>query len=124
MFGGGAHAGRRVDIQDFMVVAVGAGDYSQALDWTAEVYIAAGKLMSDAGLAQGVADEGGYWPAFASNEQGLDFLVKAIERAGLTPGQDMAISLDVAANDFFKDGQYCLATDNRGVDSDGFSEML
>ncbi|MEQ8954188.1 MAG: phosphopyruvate hydratase [Porticoccaceae bacterium] len=124
IFGGGAHAGRRVDIQDFMVVAVGAGDYSQALDWTAEVYIAAGKLMSDAGLAQGVADEGGYWPAFASNEQGLDFLVKAIERAGLTPGQDMAISLDVAANDFFKDGQYCLATDNRVVDSDGFSEML
>jgi len=124
IFGGGAHAGRRVDIQDFMVIAVGACDYSQALDWTAEVYIAAGQLMNDAGLAQGVADEGGYWPAFASNKQGLDFLLKAIEKAGLTPGQDMAISLDIAANDFFQGGRYCLATDNRVVDSDGFSEIL
>jgi enolase len=124
IFGGGAHAGRRVDIQDFMAIAVGASDYSQALDWTAEVYIAAGKLMSDAGLMQGVADEGGYWPAFDSNEQGLDFLLKAIEKAGLIPGQDVAISLDIAANDFSKDGKYCLATDNRVVDSDGFSEIL
>ena len=124
IFGGGAHAGRRVDIQDFMVIAIGAADYAQALDWTAEVYIAAGKLMSEAGLKQGVADEGGYWPAFESNEQGLDFLVKAIEGAGLTPGQDVAISLDIAATDFYRDGQYHLATDNRIIDSDGLSEML
>lgn len=124
IFGGGAHAGRRVDIQDFMVIAVGAADYAQALDWTAEIYISAGNLMSDAGLKQGVADEGGYWPAFRSNEQGLDFLVKAIEGAGLAPGSDVAISLDIAATDFWRDGQYHLATDNRVVDSDGLSEML
>ena len=124
IFGGGAHAGRRVDIQDFMVIAVGAADYAQALDWTAEVYISAGKLMSDAGLKQGVADEGGYWPAFESNEQGLDFLVRAIESAGLSPGHDVAISLDIAATDFHRDGLYYLAKDNRVIDSDGLSEML
>ncbi len=124
IFGGGAHAGRRVDIQDFMVIAIGAQTYEQALEWTAEVYIAAGKIMSDAGLNQGVADEGGYWPAFDSNEQALDYLVQAIERAGFTPGEDIAISLDIAATDFGKSGRYQLSTDGQTVDSDGLSEML
>jgi enolase len=86
--------------------------------------MAAGKLMSDAGLMQGVADEGGFWPAFNSNEQALDFLVRSIERAGFTPGQDVAISLDIAATDFGKSGRYRLSTDDRDVDSDGLSEML
>ena len=124
IFGGGVHAGRRVDVQDFMVIAVGAQTYGQSLEWTAEVYMAAGKLMSDAGLMQGVADEGGFWPAFNSNEQALDFLVRSIERAGFTPGQDVAISLDIAATDFGKSGRYRLSTDDRDVDSDGLSEML
>ena len=124
IFGGGAHAGRRVDIQDFMVIAVGAASYVQALEWTAEVYRAAGKIMSDAGLLQGVADEGGFWPAFGSNEQALDFLVRAIENAGFTPGADLAISLDIAATDFGLNGRYQLSTDNKAVDSDGLSEML
>ena len=124
IFGGGAHAGRRVDVQDFMVIAVGATDYAQTLEWTAEVYRAAGALMSEAGLLQGVADEGGYWPAFDSNEKALDFLVRAIERAGFTPGQDVAISLDIAASDFGKNGCYTLARDARQVDSDGLAEML
>lgn len=124
IFGGGAHAGRRVDVQDFMVIAVGATDYTQALEWTAEVYRAAGTLMGEAGLLQGVADEGGYWPAFDSNEQALDFLLRAIERAGYTAGQDVAISLDIAASDFGQGGQYKLARDGRRVDSDGLCEML
>ncbi|RLA38026.1 MAG: phosphopyruvate hydratase [Gammaproteobacteria bacterium] len=124
IFGGGAHAGRRVDVQDFMVIAVGAGSYAQALDWTAEVYRAAGLIMADAGLLQGVADEGGYWPAFTSNEQALDFLVRAIERAGFIPGDDLAISLDIAATDFGRDGRYRLARDDREVDADGLAEML
>jgi enolase len=124
IFGGGAHAGRRVDVQDFMIIAVGAPDYAQSLEWTAEVYRAAGDLMKEAGLLQGVADEGGYWPAFDNNEKALDFLVRAIERAGYTPGQDIAISLDIAASDFGKDGRYTLALDGRQVDSDGLSEML
>lgn len=124
IFGGGAHAGRRVDVQDFMVIAVGAADYAQSLDWTADVYRAAGTLMAEAGLLQGVADEGGYWPAFGSNEQALDFLLRAIDRAGLTPGQDMAISLDIAASDFGQGGRYTLARDGRQLDSDGMCEML
>lgn len=124
IFGGGAHAGRRVDVQDFMVIALGAESYGQSLEWTAEVYRAAGKIMSEAGLMQGVADEGGFWPAFDSNEQALDFLLRAIEGAGFTPGSEVAISLDIAATDFGKNGNYRLSTDGKTVDSDGLSEML
>jgi enolase len=124
IFGGGAHAERRVDVQDFMVVAVGAADYAQSLEWTAEVYRAAGALMREAGLLRGVADEGGYWPAFDGNEKALDFLLRAIERAGYTPGQDVAISLDIAASDFGRGGEYTLSRDARRIDSDGMSEML
>ena len=124
IFGGGAHAARRVDVQDFMVIAVGADSYAQSLEWTAEVYLAAGMLMREAGLMQGVADEGGFWPAFDSNEQALDYLMRAIERAGLTPGGDVAISLDIAATDFYQDGHYRLSKDGRITDADGLAEML
>lgn len=124
ILGGGAHAGRRVDIQDFMVIAVGAGDYVQALDWTAEVYHATGAIMAEEGRLRGVADEGGYWPAFDSNEAGLDILMRAIERAGLRPGEDMAISLDIAASEFGRDGRYHLALEDRELDSDGLVDML
>ncbi len=124
IFGGGAHAGRRVDVQDFMVIAVGASSYAQALDWTAEVYHAAGHLMAESGLLQGVADEGGFWPAFETNEQALDVLVRAIERAGRRPGDEVAISLDVAATDFGQRGRYRLARDGREIDSAALAEML
>jgi enolase len=124
IFGGGAHAGRRVDVQDFLVIAVGAGSYAQALDWTAEVYRAAGALMAEAGLLQGVADEGGFWPAFDGNEQALDYLVRAIERAGRVPGDEVAISLDIAATDFGRGGRYTLARDGLEVDGDALAEML
>ena len=124
IFGGGAHAGRRLDVQDFMVIAVGAADYAQALDWTAEVYRAAGRIMAEAGLLQGVADEGGHWPAFETNEQALDTLVRAIEQAGFAPGDEVAISLDVAATDFGRDGRYRLAADDRTLGSDELGDML
>lgn len=124
IFGGGAHAGRRVDVQDFMVIAVGAKDYEEALDWTARVYLAAGRLMADAGILQGVADEGGFWPVFDTNEAALDMLVRAIEAAGLVPGAEVAISLDIAASEFGADGQYQLGLEGRALDSDGLSEML
>lgn len=124
IFGGGAHAGRRVDIQDFMVVVPGAASFDQALEWTAEVYLAAGALMAERGLLQGVADEGGYWPAFDSNEAALDALMRAIERAGFTPGQEIAISLDIAASEFHQNGRYRLALDGRALDSDAMAEML
>ncbi len=124
IFGGGAHAGRRVDIQDFMVIAVGAADYAEALDWTAEVYRAAGGLMAEAGKLSGVADEGGYWPVFDNNEDALGMLVKAIEHAGYEPGRDVAISLDIAASEFGENGRYRLARDDRDLDSNGLIEML
>jgi enolase len=124
IFGGGAHAGRRVDIQDFMIVAPQARNFDQALEWTAEVYRAAGELMAERGLLQGVADEGGFWPAFDSNEAALDALMRSIERAGFTAGQEIAISLDIAASEFHESGSYRLARDGRTLDSDGMSAML
>jgi enolase len=124
IFGGGAHAGRRVDIQDFMVMPVGAASFAQALEMTAEVYRAAGELMGAAGKLAGVADEGGWWPAFGTNEEALDWLVRAIERAGFAPGSDLAISLDVAASEFGRSGRYRLGLEGRSIDADGMIEML
>jgi enolase len=124
IFGGGAHAARRVDVQDFMVMCPAAGSFSEALEWTAEIYLAAGALMKKAGKLQGVADEGGYWPAFDSNEQALDMLMKAIADAGLRAGEQVGISLDIAASEFGRDGRYVLALDGRSLDSGEMIAML
>jgi enolase len=124
IFGGGAHAARRVDIQDFMIIAPAATSFTEALDWTAEVYRAAGDFMKSTGRLQGVADEGGYWPAFKSNEEALDALVHAIEAAGFKPGNEVAISLDVAASEFGRNGEYTLALDNRKLDTGAMIDML
>jgi enolase len=124
IFGGGAHAGRRVDVQDFMVVCPGASSFAQALEWTAEVYRHAGLLMAQRGSLFGVADEGGWWPDFSSNEQALEMLVLAIERAGFIPGDQVAIALDIAASEFGRQGQYRLGLESRELDSDGMIEML
>ena len=124
IFGGGAHAGRRVDVQDFMVVCPGASSFAQALEWTAEVYRHAGLLMAQRGSLFGVADEGGWWPDFSSNEQALEMLLLSIERAGFIPGEQVAIALDIAASEFGKLGQYRLGLESRALDSDGLIEML
>lgn len=124
IFGGGAHAAGRVDVQDFMVIAVGAPDYPTALDWTAEVYRAAGRLMADSGRLAGVADEGGFWPAFDTNEQALETLVCAIEAAGLIPGEQVAIALDIAASEFGRDGRYRLAREGREMDSAAMAALV
>ena len=124
IFGGGAHAGRRVDVQDFMVMALGAQSFDEALVMTAEVYRSAGSLMHSRGLLQGVADEGGWWPAFDSNEEALEMLLRAIESAGYTPGQEMAISLDIAASEFGHGGRYRFGLEQRDFDSDGLAEVL
>ena len=124
IFGGGAHAGRRTDVQDFMVVAPRAKSFAEALEVTAEVYRAAGAIMADRGLLQGVADEGGWWPAFSTNEEALDTLMRAIERAGLVPGEDVSLSLDIAASEFGQGGRYRLGLDQRELDRDALAEML
>ena len=124
IFGGGAHAGRRVDVQDFMVIALGADSFERALEMTAEVYRAAGQLMARRGALAGVADEGGWWPDFARNEDALDTVVAAIEAAGFEPGRDVGIALDIAASEFGSGGRYKLALDGKELDSDGLCEML
>jgi enolase len=124
IFGGGAHAGRRVDIQDFMIMCPKAENFAQAMEWTAEVYRAAGRMMAEAGTLAGVADEGGWWPAFSTNEQALDTLVRAIERAGFRPGEQVGIALDIAASEFGHDGRYKLALEDRELDSAGMIAML
>jgi enolase len=124
IFGGGAHAGRRIDIQDLMVMALSAGSFDEALAMTAEVYRAGGELMKERRLLQGVADEGGWWPAFSSNEEALEMLVRAIERAGYRPGEEVGISLDIAASEFGRGGRYRLALEERELDSLEMAEML
>ena len=124
IFGGGAHAGRRIDIQDLMVMALSASSFDEALATTAEVYRAGGELMKERGLLQGVADEGGFWPAFSSNEEALEMLVRAIERAGYEPGEEVGISLDIAASEFGKAGRYRLALEERELDSLEMAELL
>ena len=124
IFGGGAHAGRRIDIQDLMVMALAAQSFDEALEMTARVYRAAGDLMRDAGKLRGVADEGGWWPEFASNEEAIETLMRAIARAGFVPGDEVAISLDIAASEFGTGGRYRLGTDGRSMDSDGMCELV
>ena len=124
IFGGGAHAGSRVDVQDYMIVCTGAGSFSEALEWTAQVYAAAGARLAKRGALHGVADEGGYWPAFQSNEEGLAELVGAIADAGLEPGVDVGIALDLAANQLHRSGNYHLALENRTLTPEQLHAML
>lgn len=124
IYGGGAHAGARVDLQDFMVVCPGAGNFAEALEMTAEVYYAAGARLTKKGALQGVADEGGYWPSFRSNEEGLSELVRSIEDAGFRPGKDVAIALDIAATQLHRAGRYALALENRTLSAEQFALML
>jgi len=124
IFGGGAHAGRRIDIQDLMVIPLGAESLGDAFAMIAAIYRAAGALMQESGRLAGVADEGGYWPQFESNEEALTMLVRAIERAELRPGIDAALSLDIAASEFWRDGRYILARDGRDLDRDGMAELV
>ncbi|WDR06981.1 phosphopyruvate hydratase [Devosia rhodophyticola] len=124
IFGGGAHAGRRVDVQDFMVMVPGAASFDEALEVTAEIYRAAGALMKDRGRSVGVADEGGWWPVFDHNEEALETLVRAIELAGEKPGDRVVISLDIAASEFGKDGRYRLALEDRELGRDEMIALL
>ena len=124
IFGGGVHASKRVDIQSYMVTAIGAENFIQALDWSSNVYHAASQLMKKAGKSFGVADEGGLWPEFKTNEEALDILLHAIENAGLRPGLDMAISLDISASEFGSKDNYQLDRDGKLLSSDDLSGML
>jgi enolase len=104
---GGAHADNNVDFQEFMIVPVGADSFREALRWGSEVFHTLNKVLKDAGVASGgVGDEGGFAPNLTSNQQALDLLITAIEKAGYKPGEQVAIALDVASSEFYKDGTY------------------
>jgi enolase len=103
---GGAHADNNVDIQEFMIVPHGAPTFREALRWGAEVFAALSKVLKDKNLLTGVGDEGGFAPNLGSNQEALDLLILAIEKAGYQPGTEVALALDVAASEFCKDGQY------------------
>lgn len=122
ILGGGAHAAGRLDVQDFLVVCPGAASFDQALAWTAEVYRAAGRLLAEAGRLRGVADEGGFWPELPGNEAALELVVRAIERAGFRPGEEVAIALDVAASQLGQGGRY--RVEGRELDTGGVIELL
>jgi enolase len=124
IFGGGAHAGGRIDLQDLMVMPLGAASFDEACTMAAEVYRAAGELMRNKGSLAGVADEGGWWPDFASNEEAIEMLVRAIENTGYRPGDEVAISLDIAASEFGKGGRYRFGLEDREFDSDALIELL
>lgn len=124
IFGGGAHAGRRIDIQDLMVMPLAAASFDEALEIAARIYHAAGTTLSGEGRLRGVADEGGYWPDFDTNEQAIEALVRAIERAGYSPGREVGISLDIAASELRRDGCYRLALEDKRLGSEEFSEVL
>ena len=124
IFGGGAHAGRRVDVQDFLIVCPGAESFAQALDWTAEIYRSAGALMEDRGKLMGVADEGGFWPAFDRNEEALDALTLAIQNAGFKAPDDVAIALDIASSEFGHGGRYKLALEARDLSSEEMADQI
>ena len=103
---GGSHADTNVDIQEFMIAPIGAPSFKEALRWGAEVYHMLKKVLHDRGLSTGLGDEGGFAPNLESNRAALDVIMEAIEKAGYTPGKDIALALDVAATEFYKDGAY------------------
>ena len=103
---GGAHADNNVDIQEFMIVPHGADSFREALRWGAEVFSSLAKVLKGEGLLTGVGDEGGFAPNLKSNQAALDLLIAAIEKAGYKPGEQISLALDVAASEFYKDGQY------------------
>ena len=123
--GGGLHANRRMDIQDFLFIPHGAQSYGKALEMVHNVYHSAGDLLRKRGLYCGIADEGGYWPQFNTNEAVLQFLVEAIENAGYEPGQDGSIALDVAASNLQDPfGRYVFQLEDRRFTNEEFAELL
>ena len=123
IFGGGAHAKGSVDLQDFLAIPNGASSFTQSLEWVAEVYHAAGKALTQQGKNLGVADEGGFWPQFGSNEGAIEALVKAIESAGFQPGRDVSIGLDLASTQYHDNGVYHWRSENRYFDRDQLLDL-
>ncbi len=121
---GGEHADNNVDIQEFMVQPVGAPNFTEALRCGAEIFHTLKAVLSEQGLSTAVGDEGGFAPNLPSNEAALEAIMTAIEKAGYKPGEDVFLALDCAASEFYKDGKYVLAGEDKQFDSEGFSDYL
>ncbi|MGI4850819.1 MAG: phosphopyruvate hydratase [Janthinobacterium lividum] len=118
---GGAHADNPIDIQEFMIVPVGASCFKEALQMGAEVFHTLKKVLSEAGHNTNVGDEGGFAPNLSGSDQALSFITKAIEKAGYRPQEQIALALDVAATEFYHQGQYILKGENKTLDSAGLT---
>jgi len=121
---GGAHANNSLDVQEFMILPVGAPSFREALRYGAEVFHALKKLLNERGLATSVGDEGGFAPDLKSNEEALEVILQAIETAGYRAGRDIYLGLDAASSEFFHDGQYVLESEHRRFSSADFSRYL
>jgi len=121
---GGAHANNNIDMQEFMIIPVGADSFREALRCGAEVFHALKKILDGKGMTTTVGDEGGFAPNLPSNEAALELIVTAIEAAGYVPGADVAIGVDCASSEFYKDGQYHLASEGLKLSSAQFTDYL
>ena len=121
---GGAHANNRIDLQEFMLVPLGAPTFREALRYGAEVFHTLKNMIDERGMPTTVGDEGGFAPNLPSNEDALRLLVEAIDKAGYTPGTDIALALDCAATEFHRDGAYRLESENRALTAAQFVDVL
>ena len=122
---GGAHANNTLDLQEFMILPVGATSFREALRWGAEVFHALKKILADQGMSTAVGDEGGFAPNIASHEEAIQLILKAIEAAGFEAGSQIALALDCASSEFYKDGKYHLAGEgNISLSSQEFTNLL
>jgi enolase len=121
---GGSHADNSVDLQEFMIMPVGADSISEAVRYGAEVFHELKKVLNGRGLNTAVGDEGGFAPDLPSNEAAIEVILEAIKNAGYEAGKDIMLALDAASSEFYKDGQYVLASENRSLSSDEFADLL
>ncbi len=121
---GGAHADNSVDLQEFMILPVGAGTFSESLRYGVEVFHSLKSVLSAKGMNTAVGDEGGFAPDLSSNEEAIEVILQAIEKAGFKAGEDICLGLDVASSEFYKNGQYVLESENRSFNSAEFTDYL
>lgn len=121
---GGSHADNNVDYQEFMLMPIGAASLSEAMRWGVEAYHVLKKVLSERGLSTGIGDEGGFAPNLGSNEEAVQLLVETIERLGFTPGHELGIALDIASSEFYVNGCYELASEDRRLSSDDMVDEL
>jgi enolase len=121
---GGSHADNSVDFQEFMILPVGASSVSEAIRYGAEVFHTLKKVLNSRGLNTAVGDEGGFAPDLPSNEAAIEVILEAIEQAGFKAGEDIMLGLDVASSEFYQNGQYVLASENRSLNSAEFADLL